>query len=141
MSEERVSRSATFAFIAQLVGAVLTAVLTIFLGRQLSPRSFGDFAFAMSVVVIATMFADVGITSSTGRFMAERRREPAAAARVFRTGMRLKLRIGLVASVVLFALAGPICDAFGTTGAIWPLRVLAVSLLAQSVFLLLLGAF
>jgi O-antigen/teichoic acid export membrane protein len=141
MSEERISRSAGYAFLAQMVGAVLTAILTIFLGRTLSAEQFGSLTFALSVVVLATLFADFGITSSTGRFMAERRDDPSAAAEVFRTGMRLKLRVGLLASVALFALAGPICDAFGTSGAVWPLRGLAVALLAQSMFLLLLGAF
>jgi O-antigen/teichoic acid export membrane protein len=141
MSEERISRSVGFAFSAQMVGAVLTAILTIFLGRELSANQYGSFAFALSVVVLATLFADLGITSSTGRFLAERRGDPAAAAEVFRTGMRLKLRVGLLASAALFALAGPICHAFGTGAAVWPLRGLAVSLLAQSMFLLLLGAF
>jgi O-antigen/teichoic acid export membrane protein len=141
MSEERVSRSAGFAFLAQMVGAVLTAVLTIFLGRALSAEQYGSLTFALSVVVIATLFADVGITSSTGRFMAERRDDPAAAAQVFRVGVRLKLWVGLLAAVVLFAFAAPICHAFGTGAAVWPLRGLAVSLLAQSMFLLLLGAF
>jgi O-antigen/teichoic acid export membrane protein len=141
MSEERVSRSAAFALLAQMVGSALTAVLTVYLGRALAPRDYGSLTFALGVIVIATVFADLGITSSTGRYMAERRDAPAAAAAVFRIGMRLKLRVALVASVVLFALAAPICEAFGTSGATWPLRALAISLLAQSTFLLLLAAF
>jgi stage V sporulation protein B len=141
VNEERVSRSTGFAFLAQMVGAGLTGVLTIFLGRALSATQYGALTFALSVVVIATLFADLGITPSTGRFMAERREDPTAAAAVFRLGTRLKLRVGLLASVALFALAAPICHAFGTDAAVWPLRGLAVALLAQSMFLLLLGAF
>jgi O-antigen/teichoic acid export membrane protein len=141
MSEERVSRSAGFAFLAQMVGAVLTAILTIFLGRELSAEQFGSFTFAMSVLVVAALFADIGITSSTGRFLAERRDDLTAAASVFRTAARLKLRVGLLASVTLFALAGPICELFGTSAAAWPLRGLAVSLLAESMFMLPLSAF
>jgi len=141
MSEERISTGAGFAFLAQMVGAVLTAVLTIFLGRALTAQQYGYLVFAVSVVVLATLFADVGISASAGRFVAERRDDPAAAASVFGTAARLKLRFGLIASVLLFVLAGPICDAFGTHGAVWPLRVLAISLLAQSMFQLLLGSF
>jgi O-antigen/teichoic acid export membrane protein len=141
MTRERASRSAAFAFSAQMVGAVLTAILTIYLGRALSAHQYGSLTFALGVVMLASLFADFGIASSTGRFMAERRDHPAAAAAVFRTGMRLKLRLGLVAAVVLFALAGPICDAFGTGAAAWPLRGLAISLVAQSMFLLVIGAF
>lgn len=141
MTEERVSRSAGFAFSAQMVGAVLTAILTIYLGRALSAQQYGSLTFALGVVMLASLFADFGIAPSTGRFMAERRDYPAAAAEVFRTGVRLKFRLGLVAAVLLFVLAGPICDTFGTDAAIWPLRGLAISLLAQSMFLLVLGAF
>ncbi len=141
MSEERVSRSAGFAFSAQMVGALLTAGLTIFLARRLTAEQYGIFTFALSVLAIATLFADLGTTSSAGRYLAERRDHPEAAANVLRTAARLKLRVGLLASVTLFALAGPICDLFGTSAAAWPLRVLAIALLAQSMFMLLLGAF
>ena len=141
MSEERISRSASFAFLVQMVGAALTAILTIFLGRELSPTQYGNFTFAVSVVVIATLFADAGITSSAGRFIAERRGDPSGAAERVSTAARLKLRFALIASVVLFALAGPICAAFGTESAAWPLRALAIALFAQSMFLLFLGAF
>jgi O-antigen/teichoic acid export membrane protein len=124
-----------------MVGAVLTAILTIFLGRALSPRHFGDFTFALSVVTIATLFADLGVTSSAGRFIAERRDQPLAAAAVFRNALRLKLAIGVPACIVLFAAAGPICDAFGTPDAAWALRGCALALMAQTVFGLFLGAF
>ena len=140
-AEERVSRSATFAFLAQMVGAVLTGVLTIFLGRALSASQFGDFTFALSVVLIATLFADLGINSSSGRFVAERRGDRAAAAAVFRTSFWLKVLIGLPASVALFVLARPICELFGTSHAVWAVRGSAIALLGQSLFLLILGTF
>jgi O-antigen/teichoic acid export membrane protein len=141
MSEERVSRSASFAFLVQLVGAALTAVLTIFLGRRLSEADFGYFTFAVGVLTIATLFADIGITSSSGRFVAERRGDRAAAASVFRTSARLKLRVGLIAGLALFALAEPICDVFDQSGAVGPLRALSITLLAQGMFLLFVGTF
>jgi O-antigen/teichoic acid export membrane protein len=141
MSQERVSRSASFAFISKMVGALLTAILTIFLGRALTETQYGNLTFALGVVALATLFADLGIATSSGRYMAERRDDPVAAARVFRTSWHLKLWVALAASVALFAFAGPICDAFGSSGAAWPLRVLSVSLLAQSMFALFLGSF
>jgi O-antigen/teichoic acid export membrane protein len=141
MSDERVSRSATFALLAQLVGGVLTAILTIFLGRELSAGQFGAFTFALSVIAIATLFADVGIGSATGRFVAERRHHPRAAAEVFRTALRLKLLTGIPATVALFVLAKPICHTFGTDGAVLALRASAIALFAQTLFNLFLGVF
>jgi O-antigen/teichoic acid export membrane protein len=141
MSEERVSRSATFSLLAQLVGGALTAALTIFLGRALSTRQFGALTFALSVITLATLFADLGISTSTSRFLAERRDQPKAAAAVLRTALRLKLVTGVSATVALFVLAGPICATFGTNYAVWALRGYAVALLALTMFNLLLGAF
>lgn len=140
-SGDRVSRNAGFALLAQVAGAVCTGGLTIFLARSLSAEQYGYFAFGMSVLMIASMFADFGIAASTGRFIAERRHDRASAASVFRTGLGLKVLAGLTASLALAALAGPICDAFGAPGATWVLRALAISLFGQTVFLLLLGAF
>jgi O-antigen/teichoic acid export membrane protein len=141
VAEQRVSRSTTLAFAAQMVGAVMTAVLTIFLGRELSAGHFGDYTFALSVVTIATLFADLGVATSSGRFLAERRDEPPAAAAVFRTALRLKLLISIPASVALFGLAAPLCEVFGQNGALWAVRGCAIVLFAQSLFGLLQGAF
>jgi O-antigen/teichoic acid export membrane protein len=137
----RVSRDATLAFLAQMVGAALTAVLTIFLGRALSPAQFGYFTFALSIITIASLFADLGITTSSGRFLAERRADPVAAAAVFRTTMRIKLQIGIPTAAGLFIFAGPVCALFGTPGALWAVRGCAIVLLAQSIFGLFLAAF
>jgi O-antigen/teichoic acid export membrane protein len=141
MGEERVSRSATFALLAQLVGGVLTAILTIFLGRALSAGQFGAFTFALSVITIFTLLVDLGIGSATGRFIAERRDQPSAAAAVFRTALRLKLITGIPATVALLVLAGPICSTFGAQDAVWALRGSAIALLAQTLFNLVTGAF
>jgi O-antigen/teichoic acid export membrane protein len=141
MAEDRVSRNVSFAFLAQMVGAVLTAALTIFLGRALAPSQFGYFTFALSVIMIATLFADLGITPSSSRFLAERRDQPLAVAAVFRTTLRLKFQIGIPVSLALLAFAGPLCDAFGTPGATGALRACSAALLAQSVFSLFLGVF
>lgn len=140
-ADQRVSRTASLAFLAQMVGAVLTAILTIFLARKLAAAQFGDFTFALSVITIATLFADLGVTSSSGRFIAERRGEPQAAAAVFRTSLRLKLVVAIPASIAMFWLAGPVCDVFGQGSALWAVRGGAVVLFAQAVFLLILGSF
>jgi O-antigen/teichoic acid export membrane protein len=141
VSQERVSRGATFALLSQLVGGVLTAALTIFLSRRLSAQQLGAFTFALGVMGIAALFADLGISSSVSRFLAERRDRPAAAAALFRTALRLKLLVGVPATLILLLLAGPICRAFGTTDAVWAVRGCALALLAQTTFNMCLYAF
>jgi len=139
--EERISRGAAFALAAQLVGAALTAVLTIFLGRRLTAGEYGSYVFALSVLAIAALFADFGMTSSTGRFMAAKRGDVQAIADTWATALRLKVPISLGASIALFAVAGPICEAFATPAATWPLRIVAVALFSQTLFALAVGVF
>lgn len=141
MSEERVSRSATFALLAQLIGGTLTAILTIFLGRALSAGQLGAFTFGLSVTTLATLLADAGISSSSARFLAERRDQPKAAAAVFRTALRLKLFTGIPVTVSILVLAGPICQTFGITDGVWALRGCAIAMLAQTMFSLCSGTF
>jgi O-antigen/teichoic acid export membrane protein len=141
MGDERVSRGASFALLAQMIAAVLTAFLTIFLGRALSAQQYGAFTFALSVIMIATLFADMGVTTSTGRFLAERRDQPSAAAAVLRTALRLKLQIGIPVAVALFIFARPLCQEFGTPDAAWAVRGCAIALLSQSIFGLFTAAF
>ena len=139
--QERVSHGAGYALIAQMVGAVLTAVLTIFLGRALPTAQYGYFTFALSVIAIAMLLSDLGITASTDRFLAEHRDRPPEAASVFRTALRLKWQIAVPSSLLLILLAGPLCDAFSIGQAAWPLRASALALLGQSLYSLFLGAF
>jgi O-antigen/teichoic acid export membrane protein len=137
----RVSRDASLALLAQIVGAALTGVLTIYLGRALPAAEFGYFTFALSVLALASLLADLGVTTSSGRFLAERREQLGDAAAVFRTTLWLKLQIGVPASVAMFAFAQPLCEEFGTPGATWAVRASALALLAQSIFSLFLAAY
>jgi O-antigen/teichoic acid export membrane protein len=55
--------------------------------------------------------------------------------------MRLKAFAAVPVSVALFALAGPITDAFDAPGAKWPLRGISVAVLAQGFFMFALATF
>lgn len=141
MRSDRVSRNAGYALATQLIGAILTGSLMIFLGRALGPEEYGLFAFAMSVMVLATLLADFGISASAGRFIAERFDDRPGAAAVFRVAVRVKFVLAGAAGALLFVLAEPICDVFGSPGATWALRWAAVALIGQSMMLLVFGAF
>ena len=138
---ERISRGASFALLAQRVGAGLTAVLTIYLGRELSPDAYGDFAFAISIGTVATLASDLGVSASAARFMAERRGDPLQAEAVLRVALRIKLGLGAATAGCLLVLADPVCRALGSAGAVGTLRWVAVALVGQSLFLLLFAAF
>jgi stage V sporulation protein B len=140
LAPDRVSRNVGFAFAAQMTGAAMTAVLTIFLGRELSAHDYGLFAFAVSIATLLTLAADLGVSASAGRFLAEHRADERATRDIFSTALQLKLALSVGTALALFLLAPLICSAFGSDDATGPLRIVAVSLVGQSTFLLIFGA-
>jgi O-antigen/teichoic acid export membrane protein len=138
---DSVSRNAAFAIVTRLTTAAITAFVALFLGRQLGPQVYGYFALAVSIGAVSTFLADLGITSATPRFLAERRHDRAAVTAVLGEAMRLKAFAAVPVSVLLFALAGPITDAFDAPGAEWPLRGISIAVLVQGFFLFVLATF
>jgi O-antigen/teichoic acid export membrane protein len=141
VAADSVSRNAAFAIATRLTTAAITAFIALFLGRQLGPQVYGYFALAMAIGTVSTFLADLGITSATPRFLAERRHQRSAVTAVLGDAMRLKAFAAIPVSVALFALAGPISDAFDAPGAEWPLRGISIAVLAQGFFLFALATF
>jgi O-antigen/teichoic acid export membrane protein len=141
VQEDNVTRNAAFAFVAKMVGAVLTAVLTIFLGRRLSQQDFGAFTFALSVALLISLVSDLSISSSSQRFISERRDDLDSAADVVRIALRSKLVLAFVCSVALFAFAVPVCKVFGVEEASWAVRGIAISAFSETLFLFVLATF
>lgn len=138
MTQERdsISRNAGFALAVKMTGAVFTAALTLVLVRVLGPAQYGVFALAMSIGGLVFLPSDLGIAQAAARYVAERHGDRGAVAAIISDAVRLKLLAGGVISLALVALAGPIADAYGTPDLAWPLRILAVSLFAESFVLL-----
>ena len=141
MTDERdtISRNAGFAFASKGVGAVCTAALTIVLVRVLGPEKYGVFTLAMSIGGLVFLPGDIGIAQAAARFVAESAGSRSAVAAVISDAVRAKLIAAGLISVVLAVLAGPIANAYDTPSLEWPLRILAISLFAES-FLLLYNA-
>lgn len=141
VAADSVSRNAAFAVATRLTTAAITAFVALFLGRQLGPQVYGYFALAMAIGAVSTFLADLGITSATPRFLAERRHHRAAVTAVLGDAMRLKAFAAVPVSVLLFALAGPITDAFDASDAKWALRGISIAVLVQGFFLFVLATF
>jgi O-antigen/teichoic acid export membrane protein len=133
---DSIVRNAVFAGASKVAGAAFTAVLTIFLVRYLGPGEYGVFALALGVGGLMTIPADLGISVSAARFIAERRGDPDAMATLVADATRLKLIVTGAASVALIALAVPIANAYGTSDLAWPLRIMAIATFGQSVMIM-----
>ena len=118
---DSIVRNAVFAGASKVSGAAFTAVLMIFLVRYLGPEEYGVFALALGVGSLMTVPADLGISVSAARFIAERRGNPDAMAAVVADAIRLKVFVTGAASLALLALAGPVANAYDTPDLTWPL--------------------
>lgn len=121
------------ALVTQAVTAGLTGVLTLYLTRALGPRSFGRFSLAVSLVSVLLVVADGGIAASSGRFLAEQRRDRARMQQILADALTLKLVSAVLISVILWAVARPLASAYGDPGLTWPFRAVAIVLFAETV--------
>jgi O-antigen/teichoic acid export membrane protein len=107
-------------------------VLTIVLVRVLGPEDYGVFALALSVASLVFLPADFGISQSTARFVAEHRGERDRIQEVMADGLKLKVVSSGLICLILFALSGPIANAYDVPDMAWPLRALSLALFGQS---------
>jgi O-antigen/teichoic acid export membrane protein len=127
-------RNAALAFGAEISAGVLTAVLTLYLVRELGPSAFGVFSLALSIGGLVMLPADFGLSQSAARFLAERRGDHSAMARIVSDALRVKLVAAALVGSLLFAAAGPIASVYDLPSLEWPLRAMAIAVFGQSIF-------
>lgn len=135
------TRNAALSLAGQMCAAAVTTGLTIYLARALGPEEFGVFSVALGIAATLFLFADLGISTSAARYVAERRDDPAAVAEVMASALRLKLTTGGIVCLGLFLAAGPIGAALGEPKLDWALRGMALALLGQNLMALYGAAF
>jgi O-antigen/teichoic acid export membrane protein len=140
-SGDGIVRNTTFAFAVQLTVAAFSAALTLFLVRSLGPEGYGVFALSVAIGIMLALLAELGISSSAARYIAENRGDRDAIASVLAAALRLKLPLTAAVSLALFLAAGVIADAYGNDALTWPLRVMALALFGQSLAALFGGSF
>jgi PST family polysaccharide transporter len=129
-------RNAVFALLTEVTTGLFTAALTLYLARKLDPDGYGLFAVAMGIGALVMLPADLGLSQSAARFLAERMGDRSAMARVFASAFGVKIVAAALFSALLFALAAPIANVYDLPDLTWPLRAMAFATFAQSVFTL-----
>ncbi len=116
----------------QLVSAVFTATLIVFLVRALGPSEYGLFSLAIGVAGLVLIPSDLGISQSAARFIAEVRGNSSAVTAIVRDSVRLKVLVSGIFTVALMAAAGPIAQAYDSPTLAAPLRIVAIAVFSQS---------
>lgn len=130
-----IASNAILSLLAQIVGAVFTAALTIFLTRRLGSRGYGVLSLAIGISLLVLLPADFGISYSVSRFVADHRRDRSRVQAVLADGLRLKTVTALLTSALLFGLATQIARWYHTPALTWPIRGIALSLIGQSLMM------
>ena len=97
--------NAVSSFATQATSAAFTAVLTLYLTRELSPSGYGVLGLAGAVGGLVLLPADFGVSQAASRYVAENRDDPAEAAGVLGGSVRLKLAVTVGSGALLFALS------------------------------------
>lgn len=118
----------------QVGSGVFTAGLTLYLVRALGASGYGLYALAVSIAGLLALPAGFGLPMSIGRFLADHREDVGQLRAILVLGLKLQIPAALVASVGLFALAGPVAHAYGHPRLVWPLRWAALSILGLTMF-------
>jgi O-antigen/teichoic acid export membrane protein len=127
-------RNTAFAFASSVLSGAFTAVLTIFLVRALGPQDYGVFSLALTIVGLTLLVSNLGIAQATARFIAEARHDRAAVAELLSDAFRLRVAVTTAACVIVFGLAGEIAAAYDTPALDWPVRILVITVFAESLF-------
>jgi O-antigen/teichoic acid export membrane protein len=138
---DSIPRNAVFSLASQIATASFTAIITLFLVRKLDPSGYGIFVLALSFAGLLALPADFGVTMSTARFIAERRGNASAIAGVIFQALRLKLVLTSLMALLLIALAEPIASLYNQPALVWPLRAVAIALVAQNLVFLFANIF
>lgn len=129
---ESIPRNTAYQFAIQVSTASFTAVLTIFLARNLGPDEFGVFSLAIGIGTIVALPSDLGLSASVARFVAERRTELGSVAKLVANAVRFKIVLAGVVSVLMALLAGPLANAYHEPALAWTLRAMAIAVFGQS---------
>ncbi len=136
---DSIAKNTAASLAAQLTTASLTALLTLFLVRALGVKEYGLFALTIGIGAVTLAFADMGISFSTARFVAEHRGRDSELRALVADALKLKIVVTGLVCALLAALASVIAGIYRDPDLVWPLRVMALATFGQSTYLMLLG--
>ena len=130
-----IAANTVLSLFSQIVGALFTAALTIFLTRTLGSHGYGILSLALGIAGLALLPSDFGVAYSLVRFVADHRDERQRLQAVMADALRLKVAAAVIVSALLFGLASPIARAYHLHVLAWPIRAIAIALFGQSMML------
>ncbi|AGB16226.1 membrane protein involved in the export of O-antigen and teichoic acid [Halovivax ruber XH-70] len=131
---DRIVRGFKATLAARVVDALANGLLMVLLARVLlSPSEYGQLFFVLAVVGVAQLVADLGLSRSAARYVAERKEtDPGSVPFVVRSSLRYKLLLIIVVAGGLVLGADVVASLLGTPAVAGVLGLGACYLAVQS---------
>ncbi len=105
--------NARWAMLAKLVSAGISIPFLILLPRFLGVQVYGQFAWAVSILIFLRLLSGGGLGYATGRRLAELETEGGSPDGVLAAGLSLQVLLALTVGTVFFLAAGPVGSFIG----------------------------
>lgn len=130
-------RGATLAFILKIIGSILTFTFNVFVARFLGAEGAGIYYLALSITIISSVIARVGLDNALLRYIAVKATAAdwASVSHVHALGMRLAVITGFIITVIIFFTAPWITEnLFNKVELTTPLRWMSLSILPFALY-------
>ncbi len=118
-----------------VVSTIISAVGTIFIGRFLGEELYGLYGIVLTIPVLIGTFRDWGVNSAMVRCAAQYRAEgrETEVKSIFISGLIFEIVVGLILSVICFALSGVLADLYTRPEITSLIQIASFSILAAGI--------
>jgi O-antigen/teichoic acid export membrane protein len=137
------ARGGFFLMSGSILSTVIMAIAAILVGRLLGPALYGEYALALVIPTLLSIFGDFGINTGTVKFAASLRSrgENEQIRKIILTGLLFQALVGLGISGVSFAFADFFAVLINRPGLSFYIQIMSISILFQTIYAAVMSIF
>ena len=123
-------RGSMYTLTAQVLGAASTALLGVYVARELGASGFGSYALALAVTMLVAPLADCGVSLAVSRALASEASSDRNG--IYITGLAVKVVSAVLFGAAMYAIAPLASRVYGGEAALPVFRAAAVAVVGQT---------
>jgi O-antigen/teichoic acid export membrane protein len=130
------TRGSLMILAGQIASTIVLAIGMLFVAKLLGPSNYGSFNKAQSVVQIAFLVMNLGISSAMTKFLAQYRHEnkPGTLKVLVETGLILNIMVSILLTVIVYNISGYVANnVFNEPEQQLYIRYLSISIIGQAI--------
>jgi len=130
------TRGSLMILAGQIASTIVLAIGMLFVAKLLGPSNYGSFNKAQSVVQIAFLLMNLGISSAMTKFLAQYRHEnkPGTLKVLVETGLILNLIVSILLTAIVYSISGYVANnVFNEPEQQQYIRYLSISIIGQAI--------